>query len=78
VGSGGVLTISSAIKRLRALEDQHGGHIEVKMIDTYGDVVNDDETVIDVRSPGTGKVCAIMSQMYWETIAPKGIQYKQE
>lgn len=69
------MTISSAIKRLQFLEDQHAGNLEIKMIDRSGDVVTDDDLVFDVSNPGTGKICALMPQSYWEETAPKGINY---
>lgn len=70
------MTISSAIKRLQFLEDKHGGHLEIKMVDELGDVFPlHEEIIFDVSNPGTGKVCAIMPQSVWEEITPKGIQH---
>lgn len=74
------MTISSAIKRLQLLEDQYGGHVELVSLfddDEPGLVHTENELVIDVLPDKKPKVCAVMPQMYWETIAPKGIDYKR-
>lgn len=74
------MTISSAIKRLQLLEDQYGGHVELVSLfddDEPGFVRTEKDLVIDVIPGAKPKTCAIMPLMYWETIVPKGLDYKQ-
>lgn len=71
------MTISSAIKRLQILEDQHGGETKIELFDDDGYKVTEDMLIIDVMPwRPRPKVCGIMPQSFWEAHAPRGVNFK--
>jgi hypothetical protein len=72
------MNISQAIKRLQALENQHGNMDLITLQRDWADsedVYAEDDLVIDVIEHNGKEVVAAMPKPYWEQIAPKGINY---